>query len=232
MFGGNVIFWALVGGIFPAILWLMFWLREDKKNPEPRRLILLAFFAGMLSVIFVLPFEMWAARYFKESIVLTFLIWAFFEETFKYIACRISVLKRREDDEPIDPMIYLITTALGFSALENAFFLFQPLLTNDIIGSIITANLRFIGASLLHVVTSATIGIFISLSFYKNRHQRKVFFLWGLFLAVILHASFNLFIMNNEGTGIFAVFFFVWIAIVGILALFEKVKRIRNINTY
>jgi len=227
MLQGQAILWSLLGGILPAIVWLLFWLREDGKNPEPKTLIVLAFLSGMLAVPLVLPFEMWVYNFFRYSALLTFILWAFFEETFKYIACRISVLGRRDMDEPIDAMIYLITAALGFSALENTFFLIQPFLENDILGGIITGNLRFVGASLLHIVASASVGVFIALSFNRKTRRWPISAtLKGLAVAIILHTLFNLFIMKNSSVAVFTVFLFVWGAIVVLLSLFEKVKRI------
>ena len=48
---------ASLGGLLPALAWLWFWLREDSKHPEPRRLIALAFLAGMVAVAVAIPLE-------------------------------------------------------------------------------------------------------------------------------------------------------------------------------
>ena len=48
--------------------------------------------------------------------------------------------------------------------------------------------MRFIGATLLHVVASATIGIFISFAFYKNRFSKFFMTIIGLIVAVTLHS--------------------------------------------
>ena len=48
---------AFAGGILPALIWLWFWLREDREAPEPRGLIALSFAAGMAVVYFVLPIQ-------------------------------------------------------------------------------------------------------------------------------------------------------------------------------
>ena len=48
---------ALLGGITPSLLWLWFWLKEDRCAPEPKGLIALSFFAGMAIVYFVLPLQ-------------------------------------------------------------------------------------------------------------------------------------------------------------------------------
>jgi len=47
------VFFAFVGGLLPALLWLWFWLREDL-HPEPRRILLLTFTAGMVMAIVAL----------------------------------------------------------------------------------------------------------------------------------------------------------------------------------
>ena len=57
MINTDIIFYALLGGILPALIWLAFWLREDYKHPEPRGLILRTFLLGMGAVILVLPFQ-------------------------------------------------------------------------------------------------------------------------------------------------------------------------------
>ena len=237
----NVLFWALVGGILPALVWLLFWLREDKKHPEPKGLIALAFIAGMVAVPLVLPFELAASNLarpfellfeglFSQPIFLTFFLWACLEEVFKFTASYIAVLRRKEVDEPVDIAIYLITTALGFSAIENAFFLLSPLLHNDWMGSVISGNLRFVGASLLHVLSSAIVGMFIGMAFYKGKEARRASAFWGLALAIILHALFNLFIIENDGAYTFVVFASVWVAIIVLMLFFQKIKKVRRVT--
>jgi len=48
---------SFVGGILPALIWLWFWLKEDKENPEPKGLLFLTFILGMIAVIIILPLE-------------------------------------------------------------------------------------------------------------------------------------------------------------------------------
>jgi RsiW-degrading membrane proteinase PrsW (M82 family) len=237
----TVVFWALAGGILPALVWLLFWLKEDRKNPEPKGLIALAFIAGMIAVPLVLPFEMVAATlsapfeklflgFFSQPLFLTFLIWAFLEEVFKYVASYVSVLRRKEMSEPVDAAVYLITTALGFSAIENAFFLLQPFLNNDWVGGVASGNLRFVGASLLHVIASATVGMFIGTAFYKGKSARRMATLWGLVCAIILHALFNLFIIESDGAYTFVVFASVWALVIVLMLFFQKIKKVRRVT--
>jgi protease PrsW len=210
---------AFFGGLIPAVLWLFFWLREDRCHPEPKRLIFFSFLAGMLAVPLVLPFEHVASAYVSGNA--TIVLWAALEETFKYIGAMAVVLWRKEVDEPIDALIYMISAALGFAAFENALFLLGPLQDGSAVQSILTGNLRFIGAALLHTLASATVGLGIAYAFYRGKAAKRVFPVLALILAVLLHAVFNFLIMDAQGGGLFRAFLFVWSGIVALLLVFE-----------
>lgn len=222
----EVIFFALFGGVLPAALWLWFWLQEDRKNPEPRRRIIITFFAGAIAVPLVLPFQKLVLAYFENSVLLTFILWAALEEIFKFTAAYVGGLNTKEDDEPIDAVMYMVTAALGFVALENTLFLIHPLASGNIVESIITGNLRFIGASLLHIISSSTVGIFIAFAFYKKRFHRILFTGVGIFFAIILHTAFNLSIIKENGSDTFVIFSALWFTIAVLLLFFEKIKKI------
>jgi len=224
----SVIFFSLVGGIIPALIWLLFWLREDRKSPEPRGLIMATFIAGMIAVPLVIPLQEWVKNFGDQSF--TFFLWATIEEFFKFGAAWLVALRRKEMNEPIDAIIYMMTAALGFAALENTIFLFHPLQAGNITETLITGNVRFIGASLLHTISSAAIGISIGLSFYKDKMTEITYVTGGIITAILLHTAFNIFIIRESNGITFAVFGFVWIAIVILMLFFEKIKRIYPVN--
>jgi len=217
---------ALLGGILPALLWLWFWLREDK-NPEPKRLIIWSFVAGMSAVIFVFPIEIAIKSVVSSTIVIT-ILWAICEEVFKFGAAYFSGLSKKDNDEPIDPLIYLITAALGFSAIENTLFILNPLMDGNAIQGFLTGDLRFLGASLLHVISSASIGIFMGFSFFKNKYRKGLSIIAGLFVAIALHSAFNWNIMNSDGSNLLSIFSIVWFAVAILMVFFEKIKRIKK----
>ncbi len=215
---------AFVGGLIPALFWLWFWLREDKEKPEPYLLIALAFIGGMMVVPLALPIQRYAIDYFHgENLIF---VWVIIEETLKYSAALTMVLWQRAVDEPIDVIIYMVTVALGFAALENALFIFNPLSSGDLANTALTGFFRFLGATLLHVLASGTVGAFMAMAFYKNRRLKLAFGSIGLFIAIILHAMFNFFIMDANGETILGVFLFVWMGIIVLFLIFEKVKII------
>ncbi len=224
----TTLFFSLLGGVLPALLWLWFWLREDRLHPEPRSLILASFLAGMLAVLLALPAEQWL---WNRLSTMTYVIigWAVIEEVVKLGASYLGALRNRENNEPIDSLIYLITAALGFSALENTLFLVGAVKTGGFVEGLDLGVLRFVGATLLHVISSGALGFVLALGFCKRGIRRKLGIIAGLLLAIILHALFNLFILKSEGSATYTltVFSFVWLAVALLLIGFEKVKQLK-----
>lgn len=216
----------MAGGMLPALFWLWFWLREDKKKPEPTGLIIRTFIAGMAVVPLVLPLQKLALTLFSGASLIA--VWVIVEELLKYAIALMVVLWRRAVDEPIDYIIYMITIALGFSALENALFIWNPLVSGDLSGSIITGNFRFLGATLLHIIASGTIGVFLALSFYKSDTVKLIMGTLGLCIAIVLHTLFNIFIMDADGEAILTIFLIVWLGVILMFLLFEKVKLLEK----
>lgn len=232
-----VLLLAFLGGVLPALLWLFFWLLEDRCEPEPKRYIILTFIAGALAIIPVYYLEIFVQQYFATlpphplllfslhvSTPLVLLSWAVIEELAKFAAAYFIALRATVFDEPLDAVIYLVTAALGFSAIENALFLLGPLTQGDALRTVVTGDLRFIGATLLHTLSSATIGVALALAFYKSVGVRWLAATAGVILAIALHTLFNFFILGTSSGATFWIFLFIWCGIVAALLLVEKIK--------
>lgn len=217
---------AFVAGLVPALFWVWFWLREDNKKPEPFFLLAIAFIAGMAIVPVALPLQKLAMQLYSGANVM--LVWVVVEEVLKYTVALALIFWNAEVDEPIDMVIYMIVVALGFAALENALFIFNPLVMGEYLNSVMTGGFRFLGATLLHVLASGTVGIFLGLSYYLSKTKQVLAGTLGLFIAIVLHALFNFFIMDASGETILAVFLFVWIGIILLFLLFEKIKILEH----
>lgn len=215
---------AFLGGVIPSFVWLWFWLREDKSNPEPRGLLTIIFILGMLSVFLVIPIQK-----FIQTTALSsnwqMISWAAVEEIVKYLAVLIILYKTNITNEPIDWAIFLITAALGFAAFENTLFLIKPFSLGQTTVGLMTSQLRFLGSTLLHTVASGIIGISLGLSFHLSNFAKKIYLFMGIIFAITLHSTFNFFIMNNNGSDILKVFAFLWVATVINLLLFEKLRK-------
>mgnify|MGYP001601839187 CR=1 FL=1 len=242
-----MLFLAITGGFLPAVVWLWFWLKEDERRPEPTSYIIQAFLIGGLAVIvafflerpLLLIFGELKSTYVSwsgfELVALPIIIaqsglilsWASIEEIVKFLGAKISVFEHREFDEPIDAMIYMITVALGFAAVENSLFLFDTLSTDgNHLYFLLTGHLRFLGATVVHVISSAVVGGAVALTFYRHPAVRAMAIFIGLVVAIVLHAFFNFFIINNDGQDVLAVLVALWVAAISIILLFEKVKRV------
>jgi len=248
------IIFAILGGALPTFVWLYFWLREDKENPEPKKMIFFAFIGGMIAVIIAMWLEKiaftdwtkdilaidflkvpitWMKSYaLHNNIALDrlFLVSIFapvIEECAKFLMAIFLVLKSKNNDEPIDPIIYMITIALGFAAVENTLFLIDPFVKDQLVNGIMTGNMRFIGATVLHTISSASIGLFIGFNFFDTKVKKFFWTVGGLLAAIIIHSSFNFFMVNNSGNGGFITLQSLWIIVIVVLLLFEKIKRIR-----
>jgi len=215
---------AFLGGIIPALFWLWFWLKEDKEKPEPKGILAICFILGMISVIFVLPIQKFI-QINIHSPQLQIIFWASVEEIIKFLAVIIVLYKTAYINKPIDWPIFLITTALGFAALENMLFLIKPISVGQTTVGFLTGNLRFLGSTLLHAVSSGVIGIAAGLSFYVGGCRKKLNLLTGFMLAIALHSVFNFFIIKNGGSEFLKVFAFLWVATIINLLLFEKLRR-------
>jgi RsiW-degrading membrane proteinase PrsW (M82 family) len=213
---------AFLSGLIPTLFWVWFWLREDSQKPEPYFLIAISFIAGMAVVPIALPLQKLALDLYSGDNVI--LVWVIIEELLKYAVALALIFWNREVDEPIDMVIYMIVLALGFAALENALFIFNPLVLGNYMDSAITGGFRFLGATLLHVLASGTVGVALALAYYKSRSFQVLAGTIGLFIAVVLHALFNFFIMDASGETILTVFLFVWMGIILLFLLFEKIK--------
>jgi len=221
-------FIALLMGFIPALIWLVFWLFEDQRRPEPRHMVIRTFLLGMLAVAIVLPLEKWAVDLGIPVSFQLFFIWAAIEEVVKLVLALFFVLRHTAVDEPIDIPIYMISIALGFAALENTLFLLTPISDGRLIESIVTGNLRFIGASLIHVLSSAIIGGALAFAYYREQWDKIWFGAVGVILAISLHAVFNFLIITTGASNILTVFLGVWVGIIFLLLALERVKAVRR----
>jgi RsiW-degrading membrane proteinase PrsW (M82 family) len=217
--------YALLIGILPSIIWLIFWTREDR-HPEPRSLLAACFFGGMLTVLFAL---------FGEKIIqsmgyeknMMYILWAALEEVLKFIVLIAIAIRSQANDEPIDTAIYCITIALGFAAMENILFIMGPFSQGNVVGGLIHGNMRFLGATLVHAISSACVGFTFGYMFYSNKVSKFLALIVGLVAGIAIHAAFNISILGGESMDILKTFGWVWGAVVLMIVMFEELKAVR-----
>lgn len=196
-----------VMGFFPGLIWLLFFLQEDARRPEPKQLIFSTFIWGGIVTFLVLPLQIIAKHWLLAggiADVNPFHLFALaaLEEILKFLVVFVWISRRRDFNEPIDAMIYMVVAALGFATVENI----ATAIRAD--NGIELLTLRFIGATFLHVLASGIVGYYWARGIIACKQMRYVAL--GLFLATIFHAIFNyLMIMSGPGikvTGLLALF--------------------------
>ena len=229
-------------GIIPSIVWLLFYLRKDS-HPESNRMILKIFFYGMIAALPAILIEMGTLRVISEMTFLNslgreiitflniFIAVALVEEFLKYLVVRGKAMGNSELDEPLDLMLYMIISALGFAASENILVLFS-LGPAFLFGETVSVTtFRFLGATFLHALCSGTMGYFLALSFLETK-KRGRFILLGLTLAFLLHGLYNFSIIEIEGGLSFLIPIIILLSLAVFLTYgFQRLKKLKSICT-
>lgn len=213
-------------GLLPGFAWLFFYLQEDL-HPEPKRLLAKTFLAGMAAAGAALLVEMFLninfkILEFKNFVFLSFALLALVEETAKFAAAYWTVRKSSAFDEPVDAMIYMVVAALGFATVENLGAISGggggqfALLGN----AFTITTMRFVGATLLHTLTSAILGYWWAIGVRKFLVKKYV--VYGLLIVAFLHGIFN-YLIISFGNVIYSVVFIIIVAFF-VLADFEELK--------
>jgi RsiW-degrading membrane proteinase PrsW (M82 family) len=220
---------SLTLGLLPGFAWLVFYLTEET-HPEPKRLIAFTAVIGMAFGFFAVAVEMFfnkglSAVGIGEFSIVSLAGLALIEEFLKFAAAHFAVSRSPAFNEPTDAMIYTIVAALGFATLENIGALSNITVGASFVPSLLTTlSFRFVGATLLHSLTSAIVGYYWALGLVRGKPWRHI--ILGLAIATTLHTCFNYLILNYGNTAYVMVF----LVVVGFFVLndFEKLKT--NIN--
>lgn len=225
----------VVIGLTPSLIWLSFYLRRDC-HPEPKYMLTEAFVMGIiispLAVLLQWSFSE-LRNIFDLGIFLqgtpAFFLWSsFVEEFLKFFAIYLVIVRNPEFNEPVDGMIYMISAALGFAAIENVLMLFG-LFPNGAETALKTLALRFVGATLLHALASGLIGYFLAMSWFFQEHKKKLV-AFGLVMATLFHTAFNMLISSAQESAnpviglVYTTFLLIILAFL-VSILFDKIKE-------
>ncbi len=188
----------LLIGSAPAVGWLFWIRRKDRCEPEPWRVVIGVFLLGTVAALATV----WL-RPRIESLVITrppqewarwldaFVVTAFVEEALKFAAFSLGALWCSEWDEPLDGVVYGAAAGLGFSAIENAFFVWAT-------GEPELAIARGFTATLAHVAFSGGLGLFVGLARLRWRGRRWTWAAIGALAAVTAHGAYDAFSANGS----------------------------------
>lgn len=194
--------WIFALAFLPSIVWLAFFFLQDKHR-EPKRIVAIIFLWGFFAAIPVIIIEAMGQNYFLPLFenagigwLYAFLIIAFVEEAAKYLVVYAKAIHLRAFNEPQDAILYMVTAALGFAAIENFFYAVAAYDTS-IFPSLGSLGGRFLTSTFLHVVSSGFMGYFLARALFAP-HRHKSFIVLGLTLSTALHGLYNHFIIREQ----------------------------------
>lgn len=191
--------------LLPGVLWLIYFYRKDRFEPEPKGLITKMFFGGMFLVIPAGILEyLWRSPLQEARLrgdILALFLYSFFligliEEGVKLIFLILAIYPHRELDEPVDGIVYGVTVGLGFAVLENLFYTqalgFQVGLVRAVVGC------------LAHAAFTGTGAHYLSLA--KKASRPWGFFLKAFVIAVFWHGLYDFLLFTNNSILAFLAF--------------------------
>jgi protease PrsW len=181
-------FVGMILALIPAAVWLAFFYRQDRLEPEPRTMVVGEFLLGVLVAIAVaIPllerlFDVgsWLSSSPLVHLAGGILVVGFVQEGLKYLTLRLSVYDSREFDERTDGIIYGTAVGLGFATALNIAF---------VVGSggvdLGTGAIRIVLTSLAHASFGGVIGYFLGRQKFEARP------IWWMPVGVALAATLN-----------------------------------------
>lgn len=191
--------------LLPALLWVWFFYRRDRFEREPVWLLARLFIAGMVAVLpaaaYEYPFRqlLFHPSDFVARALLAFLVVGLGEEAAKLLAVYVAVYRspgRQEFNEVLDGIIYAVTAALGFAAVENLLY--------TLAFGLGVAPVRAVAASLAHASFSGVMGYYLGLARIRGAPGARSRLVGrGLLTAASLHAGYDLLITTGALSPLF-----------------------------
>jgi len=189
-------FYFFLSLLLPAI-WIYYFNKKDQ-NREPWKWLIVAFILGIYSALISYQLQNLSFNFVEPKSTLGIFLSAFIEEFSKFLLISLFIYPVRVVDEPIDAMIYLMFAALGFAFIENVAIsasLLNKFGFNYEINILLVLFLRFLGANLLHILSSGLIGY--GYAYFINTRNLLVFTI-SFISGTVLHFIYNYFIINTN----------------------------------
>jgi RsiW-degrading membrane proteinase PrsW (M82 family) len=237
----------LAASLIPPLFLLWKVYQSDKIEKEPPKLLLIIFVLGMISAIpagileviggtvltmlFPAGFAETAAGSMLFNFIYFLIVVGGSEELVKFLAMRIPTWRNRNFNYVFDGVVYGVTSALGFAALENVMYVLDTGLT--------TAGIRAWTAIPLHCIAGIFMGHYYGIAKAAERWSdsrdrnpslrgkaKNKFLRRSILVPMVIHGLYD-FIATGQNM-LFLALFFVYIIIVDIFAYNSLKQYSRN----
>lgn len=205
--------------IAPIIIIAFYIYFRDKYEKEPISLLLLSLLAGGLIVIpivlisfLIKPLGDSLTGFYKVTFD-AFMVAAFVEEGFKYLAVYILIWRNKNFNEKFDGIVYAVFVSLGFALVENIMYVMD--------GGINTGILRAFTAVPFHALAGVIMGFYFGIARFK-REDRRSDLMKAFIFPVLFHGLYDFFLMAEN-----VLFLLLWIPLLIYLwrNAFRKMKK-------
>ena len=184
--------------IAPSILILLYFFLSDKFK-EPKRLVALVFFLGILICLPAGILNTFVYENFNnntetvEKLLGSFLGPAWTEELLKLFILYAIVLKRKEFNEPMDGIVYGVAVSLGFATYENYDYVYRLALEWKEYGvsQQDVAIWRSYSAVPMHGLNGCLMGFYLGKYVFTGD---KKFLSYSFFVPFLMHGIYNYYV--------------------------------------
>lgn len=218
--------------MIPSIFLLIYIYQKDKIEKEPLPLLIILFLMGMaccLLSIFIakvfqtyFPFLILSYHDLKLwQIIFKILVTiGFIEEALKWLVTYFITWRNKNFKHVYDPIVYCVTTSLGFATLENIIYAlnFKAL-------GILPIFLRGILSVPNHAVFGIFMGYYLGLAKKENRKRYK---LLSLLVPLYFHFIYDMLLVSKNP---FTFLFFIIYVAVCYLFAYSRLKKLAQVKT-
>jgi protease PrsW len=194
---------GVILALVPSAVWLYFFYRQDRLEPEPKTKLATVFLlALLLTWALGVPlindwFRMpaWASAESVTSLLASILIVGFTWQAIAYVAVRLVVYATPEFDERMDGIVYGTVAGLGVATLLNLNYV----IANDGV-ALGPGVIRVVTTALAQASFSGLLGYFMAEA--KFEHKPIWWVPLGLFIAAVLNGLFSWLLGEVSASGL------------------------------
>jgi RsiW-degrading membrane proteinase PrsW (M82 family) len=167
----------------PAMGWLVLYYLKDDLDPEPKKVVSMAFLFGALAALpflalrYLMPILAGNSWVFQGFSLLV--IFSLMEEMAK-LAAAIHAVRTRPKvfNQIIDGVVYAVSAALGFAFVENMIYFWSFVQYGASDNLLYVTVFRSFGTMLAHTLFSATAGLISAYAYFSKQispfHQKHI----------------------------------------------------------
>lgn len=187
--------YLLLLALAPAIILMMYVYFRDKYEKEPIKLILKGVLLGAIVIFPVGLIENYISGFSSNLDMIPkaaydgFIMAGATEEAFKFLMVFLLVWRNPNFNEKFDGIVYAVSVALGFAAVENLFYVFSG-------NSLQVGLLRAFTAVPGHAIFGIVMGFYLGLAKFDLQRRGK-WLLRAFLVPWLLHGLYDFMIMSG-----------------------------------